>query len=178
MTDAIDWSAVLADHSRWLRTVILARCGEFQAVEDVFQEVAAAAIRQQAPIADPSRVVSWLYQLAVRQSLMYRRKLGRKRKLEQNFADRVQPTIQHREPTDPFRWLLLDEQRRLVRLAITQIPARDAEVLLLKYTEGWSYQQIADHLGVSAAAIESRLHRARAKLREKLAKLDIDQCES
>jgi len=41
--------------------------------------------------------------------------------------------------------------------------------LLLKYTENWSYQQIAAHLGISHSAVEARLHRARRKLRAELA---------
>lgn len=39
------------------------------------------------------------------------------------------------------------------------------EILLLKYKEDWSYVEIANHLGVSHSAVESRLHRARRKLR-------------
>ena len=46
---------------------------------------------------------------------------------------------------------------------------RDAELLLLKYTEDWSYRQIAANLGVSESAVEARLHRARQKLRSALA---------
>jgi RNA polymerase sigma-70 factor (ECF subfamily) len=46
-------------------------------------------------------------------------------------------------------------------------------MLLLKYTEDWSYQQIADHLGMTHDAVESRLHRARAKLRSELAAVQV-----
>jgi DNA-directed RNA polymerase specialized sigma24 family protein len=42
----IDWSAKLAEHDRWLRTMVLARLGERQAVDDVMQEVALAAVAQ------------------------------------------------------------------------------------------------------------------------------------
>jgi hypothetical protein len=47
---AIDWMATLAAHDRWLRTVVLARLREQQAVEEVMQEVALAAIAQRAPL--------------------------------------------------------------------------------------------------------------------------------
>jgi RNA polymerase sigma-70 factor (ECF subfamily) len=59
----------------------------------------------------------------------------------------------------------------MVRSAIRSIPRREAEMLLLKYTEHWSYEQLAQHLGVSESAVESRLHRARARLRRELAAL-------
>jgi RNA polymerase sigma-70 factor (ECF subfamily) len=72
---------------------------------------------------------------------------------------------------DPLEWLLSDERMQLVRKALTGLPRRDRELLLLKYTEDWSYRQLADHLGVSCGAVESRLHRARKRLRHELARL-------
>lgn len=177
-TPQIDWPLELERNGRWLRTVIRARCGEPQAVEEIFQEVAAAAIAQKSPLQDASKVGSWLYQLAVRQSLLYRRKLGRKRKLEQNYAERGQPLLERREPVDPLGWLLASERRKLIRQAMENLPEKDAELLLLKYTENWSYHQIAEHVGISHSAVESRLHRARAKLRTELAALNVIESQS
>ncbi len=65
------WDELLREHDRWLRTIVYARLGEPQAVDDVMQEVALAAVRQSAQINDPSKVAPWLYRLAVRQSLLY-----------------------------------------------------------------------------------------------------------
>ena len=174
----IDWPQALKRNGRWLRTIILARSGEAQAVEEIFQEVATAAIAQKSPLQDPTKVAPWLYQLAIRQSLLYRRKQGRKRKLEQNYAERAQPFIVRREAIDPLDWLLTAERRKLVRQAMSQLPERDAEILLLKYTEDWSYHQIAEHIGISHSAVESRLHRARAKLREQLSVLNVIEAQS
>ena len=53
-------------------------------------------------------------------------------------------------------------------VALTRLPPRDAEVLILKYAEGWSYRELAEHLGQSEPAVESRLHRARQRLRQEL----------
>ncbi len=169
----VDWSAALAEHERWLRTVVLARVGEPQAVEEVMQEVCLAAVRSQAPLKDATKVAPWLYQLAVRQSLLHRRKQGRRRKLVGRFAERFQPTEADGRTPDPLEWLLSEERRKLVRVAMRQLPDGDAEILLLKYTEGWSYQQIAKHLGVTDTTVESRLHRARARLRSELTALEV-----
>jgi RNA polymerase sigma-70 factor (ECF subfamily) len=68
-----------------------------------------------------------------------------------------------------LEWLLAEDRRRAVRAALENLPRRDAEILMLKYTEDWSYQQIADHLGTTTDAVESRLHRARRRLRAALA---------
>jgi RNA polymerase sigma-70 factor (ECF subfamily) len=163
---AIDWAVTLAEHDRWLRTVVLARLGERQAVDEVMQEVALAAVAQRAPLNDPARVGAWLYRLAVRQALLYRRRLGRQRKLVGNYAGGkgCEPV----PSPDPLDTLLRAERRTLVREALTRLPRRDAEILLLKYTEDWSYLELAAHLGVSESAVQARLHRARTRLREEM----------
>jgi RNA polymerase sigma-70 factor (ECF subfamily) len=168
----IDWPAVLALHDRWLRTVIYSRVGEAQAVDEVMQEVSLAAVRQQAPINDVEKVAPWLYRLAVTHSLLYRRKQGRRRKLLDRFVQRTRPT-EYDRGIDPLEWLLAKERKEQIRKAMKRMPRRDAEILLLKYTEDWSYRQLAGRLGITESAIEARLHRARMRLRAELADLEV-----
>ncbi len=174
-TAKVDWQAALAEHDRWLRTVVYARLRDSVAVDEVMQEVALAAVRQASPLADRTKVAPWLYRLAIRQALLYRRTMGRRRKLIGRYTNRFQPTEQDDRETDPLNWLLADERRKLVRQALTKLRDGDAEILMLKYTENWSYHQIADHLGVSHSAVETRLHRARKRLRMELAALELTE---
>lgn len=166
---SLDWQAALKEHDRWLRTVVYSRLREPEAVDEVMQEVALAAVRQAAPLADPTKVAPWLYRLAVRQALLYRRKCGRRRRLTARYADRLLPQETATRTPNPLDWLLLSERCQQVRDALARLASRDSEILLLKYSEGWSYHMIADHLGVSHSAVETRLHRARHRLRAELA---------
>ncbi|WP_169979515.1 RNA polymerase sigma factor [Tautonia rosea] len=165
--EPLDWSAVLAEHGRWLRTVIRARLGEPQGVEEVLQEVSLAAIAQRSPVSDSSRIGAWLYGLAVRQALLYRRSQGRRRKLNARYAEVTQADSPAGHP-DPLDWLMATERDGLIRRAVDELSPKDRELLLLKYTEDWSCRQLADRLGLSESAVEARLHRARARLRTKL----------
>lgn len=167
----LDWTAALAVHDRWLRTVVRARLGERQAVDEVMQEVALAAVAQKAPLIDSAKVAAWLYRLAIRQTLLYRRRCGRRHKLAGQYLRRIEDDGFHAE--DPLDWLLLDERRGLVRRALERLAARDAEILLLKYTENWSYRELAAHLGIAVAAVEARLHRARQRMRGALAETGV-----
>ena len=169
----IDWQAALAERDRWLRTVVYARLAEPQAVDEVMQEVSLAAVRQQAPLLDPAKISPWLYRLAVAQSLLYRRKQGRRRKLTDRYVNRFHPTEEDTRQLDPLGWLLADERKKLIRTALGRLPRREAELLLLKYTEDWSYRDLAAHLGITEGAVEARLHRARGKMRSQLAALDV-----
>ncbi|MEM6799017.1 MAG: RNA polymerase sigma factor [Planctomycetota bacterium] len=168
-----DWRAALAEHDRWLRLVVLARLGEAgrgraDAVEDVMQEVAVAAARGAGGLRDVSKAAAWLYRLAVTAALQHRRSAGRRRKLIDRYTQRTAISEDDPAAIDPLDWLLAEEQRQMLRGALAELPPRDAEVLLLKYTQDWSYAQLADQLGVSESAVEGRLQRARKKLRAAL----------
>ena len=171
----LDGTAALARHERWLRTVVLARLGEPQAVEDVLQEVALATVGQAALPVEPSKWAPWLYRVAVRQALLHRRKEGRRRKLADRYARAAGRQACPESAYDPLRLVVADERCRMVREALAGLRRKDVEILLLKYTEGWSYRDLAGHLGVSESAVETRLHRARARLRRELAALQMDE---
>lgn len=160
----------LAEHRRWLATVLRARGVEPAALDDVLQEVSTAALEHADRLRDPQKVAPWLYRIAVTCALQHRRRLGRKRRLVERLAATHRESTASDEP-DPLAWLLADERRQLVRQAISSLSARDAEILMLKHSEDWSYRQLAEHLGISESAVDARLHRARAKMRRALAKL-------
>jgi RNA polymerase sigma factor (sigma-70 family) len=168
-------SPVLA-HCRWLRTVLVARSGDLDATDDLLQEVLLAAEKTCRNGHPPDDLRPWLYRVAVRQALLHRRKLGRRRralKQKQIEDNSSSGNKQHR----PLDWLLQREREQMVRTALTQLPPKDAEILLLKYSENWSYSQISEHLGLSLSAVEGRLHRARQRMRTELTAMNFDETE-
>ena len=166
----IDLTVALAEHGRWLRTVLASRGVERAALDDVMQDVAAAAVAGLPTLKDSQRIAAWLYRIAVVQALLYRRRTGRRRRLVERFSDSgIAPSEE--VDNDPLEWLLAEETQQLVRQAVARLTPQDAEILLLKYTEDWSYRQLAQHLGMSQSAVEARLHRARGRLRTTLARL-------
>ena len=160
-----DWSQALADNERWIRTGVLARLGEGSGVDEVMQDVALAVVRQKIKLESVSNPGAWLYRIAVHKVLLYRRSRGRRNRMLDRYASTRSETVE----AEPLDWLLLDERKAYVREALQRLPPRDAEILLLKYTEDWSYRDLAGHLGISESAVEARLHRARGKLRDALA---------
>ncbi len=150
----------MAANERWLRRVIASRLGESQAVDEVMQDVALAAVSQRSPLRDPARAAVWLYRLAVRHVLIYRRRSGRRRGLIDRYAAHCQPSKTEQD-SSPLAWLVRDERQELVQRAMATLGPRDAELLMLKYSEGFTARELADRLGVSVVTIEARLHRAR-----------------
>lgn len=173
MAQALDWPTLWNEHQHWLRTVVGARVREAEAIEDVMQELGLAVSRRWPTLRNPEAVGPWLYRLAVRQALLYRRNCGRRRRLQVRYQQFAEVPGSENNGEDPLNWLIASERRQLVRHALARLSPRDAEILLLKYSEQWTYQQIAARIGVSHSAVEARLHRARQRLRSELAVLEV-----
>jgi RNA polymerase sigma factor (sigma-70 family) len=160
--DVSAWKA----HERWLRAVVVARLRGVDAVSEVLQEVFLAALRSPQLPASSQELTRWLYRVAVRQAVLYRRKLHRQKRRECIYAAlRTQQVVSE---VAPEGGLLAQERRQLLHQALARLPGREAEILLLKYTHHWTYDQLANHLGISREAVKLRLHRARSRLRQLL----------
>lgn len=64
------------------------------------------------------------------------------------------------------------EVRDQLRLAITALSAADQELIIGTYFDGLPHAALAQSLGISQRAVEGRLYRARAALRDKLKSLE------
>ena len=167
--------AVFLEHESWLRTVVRSRLNEADAVEDVMQNIALAIVRHRSVLHEVNRIGAWLYQIAVRQVLMYRRSSGRRRRMQDRLAA---DTAVRREQVSPLQSLLAIESQSTVTQALESLSELDRQILMLKYSEGWSYRELADHLGVQEDTIEYRLLKARKNLRRLLRQFDEESVQS
>ena len=72
------------------------------------------------------------------------------------------------EPTPALANEVAEECER--RLAVLDEELRNVALWRL---EGYTNQEIADHLGISTSAVEARLHRARQRMRDELAAMEL-----
>ena len=122
-------------------------------------------------LADRSCVFHWLEcRHLLQETRVYasRRKAGRRRKLIQGVAQAKQPTEEDAAARSPLEFLMVEERREELRRAMVTLTERDRQLLMLKYVDGLSYGEIAQRVGVTASAVQSRLHRARGLLRKRL----------
>src|SRR3712207_9158002 len=64
--------------------------------------------------------------------------------------------------------------RMEVQRALQSLPTASREALLLKFVDGWSYEEMAEITGASVSALKMRVMRAREQLRAVLAGGDDD----
>jgi len=160
----IDWGMAWERNRRWLTTVIRSRLADREAAEDVLQEVALAAIGQRSRPTDPDKVAPWLYRVALRKVINHHRSTGRQRRLLEGAIRAGRGDETARDP-EPGAWLLKTEVCSSVAEGLAKLEPQERQLLLLKYTEGWGYQELSDRLGISVKTVEYRLLKARRALR-------------
>ena len=170
--NAIDWAQALETNRRWLSTVIHARLADHQAAEDVLQEVALATVYQTSKPTDPAKVAPWLYRVALRKVINHHRSTGRRRKLIDGVIS-AGLAAENAGELAPGEWLMREEKLQSVAEAMKQIDSQERLILMLKYTEGWGYQELSEHLGISIKTVEYRLLKARKSLR---ALMNVGEC--
>ena len=136
---------------------------------DAAQEVFLKAYRKAGRLEPRGQLYTWLYRVAVNHCLnrLRRRKLVR-------FLPLARPGTEPEsdlelEPPEPGAGPLVElESRRrwqATREAIAGLPPSQRTVLVLARFDGLSYRQIADTMGITVKAVESRLVRAMRHLR-------------
>lgn len=142
--------------------------------EDLAQETLLRAYDKLSTLEDPSRLVAWLYRIAThvvhdrfRQASYRHRPLP----LDEEGAGAPESGPSETATDDSTRLDKLLEQREMsscVQQYIEDLSDSYRAVILLHDLQGLTNPEIAEMLGVSAATVKIRLHRARNKLRAAL----------
>ena len=167
-----DWATAFEAHRRWLSTIVYARLADPHAAADVLQEVALAAISQPNRPFSQDKIAPWLYRITLRKIVNHHRATGRRKRLLESLANQSNP-IPPQDHLQPDSWLLRVEAQASIQQGLARLNPQDRQLLLLKYTEDWGYEQLAQHLGVSVKTIEYRLLKARRALRSELSKTHL-----
>jgi RNA polymerase sigma-70 factor (ECF subfamily) len=143
--------------------------------EDVTQDVLLQVLRKRDTFRGESAFPTWLHKVTVNAALAHRRK--RAVYHEQRAHDPLENFLENGEHATPLRpWSVRPEQvvldqetRKLIDRAIADLPETYRDVFVLADVEALPNAEIAEMLGLSVAAVKSRLHRARLLMRNALA---------
>lgn len=134
--------------------------------EDLAQEVFLNAYRRLPQLRTPGAFRCWLLRAARNRAIDYVRSArpsctAAPRGGCECRENRVAPAG---EP-DPAQEAVLREEVAVVREAVARLPLADREVIHLKYVEDLGVPEIARVLGLPRRTVETRLYRARRRLR-------------
>ncbi len=170
--------ALFAQHGEKLlriaERVVHDRCD----AEEVLQEVFLTTWRKLPTFEGRSQISTWLYRVTINASLMLLRTRRRRaasvpvdeRVLDLPDADDLAGSgLACRRPQRPDEQLQTAELMDNIGQAVAQLPQGLHDVFVKRYIEGKNTEETAWSLGLTTAAVKTRLHRARVLLREYMA---------
>jgi RNA polymerase sigma factor (sigma-70 family) len=140
-----------------------------QEAENAFQACFLVLARKAGAIGRRQSIGAWLYRVAYRLALHGRTSAARRRNREWPIEDSAAAG----PGSDPVTIAGWKEVRPLLDQAIQQLPERFRTPFVLRHLEGLSNRQIAAELGCSEGTVESRLSRARRRLRGSLTRQGV-----
>lgn len=149
--------------------------------EDILQETFLQVYKSLDTFRGEAAFTTWLLKIATNNCLM---KLRKKKKMNVISIDKPIDFEGSQMPREIVDWSKNpsiqygnDEIGALLDKAIAQLPEDKRIVLVLKDVEGFSNIEISKMLGMSVAAVKSRLHRSRLFIRDMLSKYFEDAGE-
>jgi RNA polymerase sigma-70 factor (ECF subfamily) len=152
-------------------------CRNVEDAKDILQETFLGMVRSMREFREESKFSTWLYRIAANACLKKRRRGVHDPTPEQELSlDELmpRPDAEGRKPEIPD-WsedaehaLLRGELSERLETAIDKLPKEYKVVLVLRDVEGLSAEETAETLGLSVAAVKSRLHRGRVFVRREL----------
>lgn len=132
-------------------------------VEDVMQQAYLNAFAHLRQFAERAQFSTWLIRIAVNEALARLRKRGRAEWEIETME------LQSNAP-DPEQQAQTSQLRDVMETELAALPATYRTVLVLREVEGLSTAETAEALGVSDDVVKTRLHRARAMVRDGFAR--------
>lgn len=173
--DSRAFDTLFARYQEYVYRIVYGILGTPEEARDVTQDVFVQVYRRLPGFRRGSRFATWLYRIAVNRAVDAARSARGRR-----WLPLLDTAYSIPDPADsPEQAAGKGAERDMVQSALMSVPLQHRDVLVLRYYQDLSIEEIAETLGCSVSAAKVRLHRARRHFKEKyVAALGSDQIES
>ena len=165
--DETAFAELVEGYSPRLRYYLQKTFGRIDGAEDALQDVWFTVFGKLRDLADPGAFTTWLYRIAQRRAhdvLRKRRPSSRPVQEAEQIAD---PSVE-----DPD---FSPEDGQRIHAALDDLALEHREVLVLRFLEDMTYEDIAAVTGCQLGTVKSRLHYAKRALRRVLERAFIHE---
>jgi len=158
------FALLIERHQRKVFQMVYSFTGNRETADDLTQDVFVKAWLALPRFGFRSEFGTWLYRIAVNHAKDFLRKNKKIREVPlQDVGDAtlaVEGNIETGEREKEAR-----ATREFVRRGLASLPEKHRVILTLRDIQGLSYEDIAEILDISPGTVDSRIHRARRRLR-------------
>lgn len=159
-----DYEALVKKYQSTVFNVVFRMLNQRESAEALTQEVFVKAYENLDSFNFKSRFFSWIYRIAINTAISYR-------KNNQRFVS-LEHMPQHM--VKPVEAQMMDKERSAtLKAAINRLKEKYKTVIVLRYYEQLSYNEIAEILNIHEKKVKSRLFDARQLLRNHLQESDF-----
>jgi len=169
--DRAAFDELVRRHADRLYGLVAGMIGPGHEAEEVVQETFLRAWKSIDRFRGKSQFYTWLYRIGANEANRRGAQLTRHRS---RIAFSVDEETGHEMAVggaDPARSAQLSELRRELSCAVADLPADQRQAVVLRDMNGLSTAESAEMMGVGEAALKSKLHRARLRVRSAVADL-------
>ena len=168
------FNALVRAYQRRVFTLVLRMIGQRAEAEDLAQEVFVQVFKAVGSFRGESKLSTWIYRIAINLGKNRSKYLRVRHAGEQDDLEALQERLPMGAGTHanvahidrPDEMMAGKQVERIVQQAILQLEPTFRECLVLRDVEELSYEEIGAITGLPEGTVKSRIHRARAQLKE------------
>jgi RNA polymerase sigma-70 factor (ECF subfamily) len=173
LRDERAFNALVKAYERRVFALVLRMIGNPSEAEDLAQEVFVQVFKAIGSFRRESKLSTWIYRIAInlcknRGKYLRARHVGEQDPLDAE-PERAAPGNSrgsHADIARPDEMASGKQLERIVQHAIAELEPTFRECLILRDVEDLSYEEIGEITGLPAGTVKSRIHRARAQLKD------------
>lgn len=151
----------MSAYGRPVFNLALRMAGNREDARDLVQIVFVKAYEKLATFDGRSRFFSWIYRIAINESLNFLSRRKRQVELDENLIS---------DERAPDEQAVIGEEERMVQAALLDLTAEYRQVIILRHFLDLSHVEMGTVLQLPEKTVKSRLHTARVRLGEALRK--------
>lgn len=172
------FEALYNRYSRDVYSMAMRMVGSPEVAEEVTQEAFISIYKNIQRFQFQSAFTTWVYRIVIRRAADYFRKNKKHIKNTVSIFERApeESPLQIEDPDPgPLERAATREKNRKIEEAIYSLRHKQRVILILRYVNQLSYEEIAEILRCRVGTVKSRLNRAHKSLEQVLGQMDIEK---
>ena len=161
------WRAIVSEFSPRIFGLLKAQCRDADLAEELTQSVFVTLAEKLAAYTEQGQFESWIFRVAINR---LRDEMRRRTRHAKPMAQETLSEIEEGAAGSGYR-TIEPEQILVLERAMDELSTADREIVDLRHTAGLSFKQIASLLEEPVGTLLARHHRALARLRETIGRI-------
>jgi RNA polymerase sigma-70 factor (ECF subfamily) len=171
--DQVAWEQIVRQHRRKVFNLAYKFVGRHDEAEDLTQDIFLKIFKALHTFDRRANFQTWLISISRNLCIDHYRSVRKERETMAREVDASELKPVSREQS-PHSYVEQQDLRQLIRRGLAELPETLREAVVLRDLKEFSYQEIADKLGLPEGTVKSRINRGRLELGRQLRRLQSE----